>query len=80
MPNIQWEPGDDICPPWWPGWWRRYKNWPPPPPLGFEKYEQVQLTLTIHELASQLKDARLTKELQTLTGAALDKQVGALRG
>jgi len=74
MPNVAWEPGDDICPPWWPGWWRR-KNWPPPPPRGFEKFEQIHLTLAIHEMAGQLGSKQLGREIQTLTSSALRDQV-----
>src|SRR5262245_27197541 len=73
MPSAIWEPGDDICPPWWPQWWRK-PPWPPPP-KGLEKLEQIHLTLTIHELARGLSDAGLAKQIQGLTGAALGKQV-----
>jgi hypothetical protein len=70
---------DDICPPWWPRWWRRPK-WPPPPPPGLDRLEQLHLTLAIHELASQLKDQSLMKQIQDATGPAIGKEAGSLGG
>jgi hypothetical protein len=78
MPSaVGWEPGDDICPPWWPRWWPR-RPWPRPP-RGFDKLEQVHLTLALHEIAGQLKDKRLAGQIQKLTDAALKVQVNGLR-
>jgi hypothetical protein len=73
------DPGDDICPPWWPRWWKR-GPWPPKPPKGFEKYEQLQLTLLIHELAGQLKDSSVSKEIRTATSLSLKRQTEVING
>lgn len=69
---------DGICPPWWPFWWRRFKNWPPRPPKELEQFEQFHLTMTIHELASQLKDGDLAKGIQGLTGDSVKRQAASL--
>ena len=76
--STAWEPGDDICPPWWPFWWRRFIKWPPKPPIGFEKLEQFHLILTIHEFAEQLQDSSLGDEIQKLTHSALRKNLDQL--
>jgi hypothetical protein len=73
--TVAFEPGDDICPPWWPFWWRR--RWPKPP-KELERFEQLHVVLTIHELAAQLGDAKLSKGIQELTIAAARKQVDSL--
>jgi hypothetical protein len=72
--STSFEPGDDTCPPWWPHWWRKPKGWPPRPPVGFEKFEQMHLMLAIHEMASQLKDAGVAKDIQGAAKAGLRKQ------
>lgn len=76
--GIGFEPGDDICPPWWPHWWRRTKTWPPRAPKEFEKFEQFHLILTIHELASQLQDPNLAKGIQSFTAEGARTQAATL--
>lgn len=70
--------GEGICPDWWPRWWGFGPKWPPKPPKGFEKLEQLHLVLAIHGLASQVGDAKLSKAIQGLTTESIRQQADTL--
>jgi len=54
-----WEPGDDICPPWWP--------WPGPRPWWEDMFNPEPQPWKVVELAEQIEIAHILTNLSGLT-------------
>jgi len=61
----------EICPPWWPNllWYiLHHRPGPPPPPWMDELFKVI----AINELAGQLADQGLARDIQGLTAPRLE--------
>ena len=71
----EWEPGDDICPPWWP--WHG-----PRPPWWDDNIidvgQQVFIGLTLVNAAARVKDAELGLQVARLGSENISKRAGEL--
>lgn len=75
---------DELCPPYWPEVLRQLfrpkKKWPIGPlPDPWNDYDQLYLTLTVHQLSSLIQDKTLADGIQELTGRSLKQQIGQIR-
>jgi len=71
MPNPTFEPGDDICPPWWPRliWWLHFRPWPGPEPgpnpVNYPPaIDDITASLAIHTLSYLLLDQKAAQSIR----------------
>lgn len=71
MANAQWEPGDDICPPWVSRiiWDLHVRHWPGghgPGPVNYPPaIDDIMASLTIHTLSYLMRDQKVAQGIRT---------------
>jgi hypothetical protein len=75
MANASFEPGDEICPPWWPRglWWLHFPSKVVGPPKGGgnpvnmpAEINQILLGLQAHTESYYLKDQAAVKQMREI--------------
>jgi hypothetical protein len=75
----EWEPGDDICPPW--PWW---KHWPGPRPPWWDRGivklgQEVFAGLTLINAAGHIADAHVSSSMARLGAEMVSKSAHELQ-
>jgi len=88
MPNAAFEPGDDICPPWWPQiiWSLHFPRVPhggkPPPPVNYPPaIDDIMSSLAIHTFSYLMSDQKAAQNIRNVAEekiAATAKQLSQL--
>jgi hypothetical protein len=71
MPNVAFEPGDEICPPWWPRviWDLHYGHWPKVGPGGPVNYppaiQDLMASIAIHTFSYLQLDQKAAQTIRT---------------
>lgn len=72
MPNTTFDPGDDICPPWWPQIifdlhnWHWPKRWGPGNPVNYPPaIQDIMASLSIHTFSYLQLDQKAAQQVRT---------------
>jgi hypothetical protein len=74
------EPGEDICPPWWPRlmWWLHFRpgHGPGPGPVNYPPaINDIMASLHIHTMSYLMEDQSAAQQIRTITEEKLVNSV-----
>ncbi len=77
-----WEPGDGICPDWWPFPWKRPIPIPPPEPTPWPWRTLEAVTRNLHSYVTAMRFENLKDQqgMRALLSKQIERQVGKLGG
>jgi len=79
MPNPSFEPGEELCPPWWPRiiWDLHYWHWPkhkgpPPPPVNYPPaIQDLMASIAIHTFSYLQMDQKAAQVIRAQAEAKI---------